>query len=107
MHSVRWVALALAAGLAVAESPSVARAQRVQPRPIELGIDAAIAYEDLESVANVILDPCPTISRRVLPDGRGVARALLLVAAQPDRGRRVGRIVQRHAIRFGARDALS
>ena len=49
MHSVRSVTLALAAGLAVAASTSVAQAQRGQPRPIELGIDAALAYEDREN----------------------------------------------------------
>jgi hypothetical protein len=57
MHSVWWVALALAAGLAVAESPFAARVQRGQPRPIELGIDAALAYEDLDEVPRSIPVP--------------------------------------------------
>jgi len=38
----------------------VARAQRGQPRPIELGIDAALAYEDLDEVSRTLFSiPVP------------------------------------------------
>ena len=51
MHSVRRITLALAAGLAFAATATPVEAQRSQPRPIELGIDAALAYEDLDEVS--------------------------------------------------------
>src|SRR5688500_4852625 len=51
MDSGRCVTLVLAAGLAVAANAPMAQAQRGQPRPIELGIDAALAYDDGDNIS--------------------------------------------------------